>query len=167
MSEEKKKIVVAVSGGFDPIHVGHIEMFQKSKDLGDELVVILNNDNWLKKKKGFAFMPEDQRVEVIKALRMVDRVVLTSHPENPEDTSVCKELREIRPDIFVNGGDRTKENIPEVAVCEEIGCEMVFGAGPSGKVQSSSWLLNNFLKVSGAMKTDGSPIELKKLPSIK
>ncbi len=72
-----KKVVVAVSGGFDPIHVGHVRMFERAQALGDELVVILNNDNWLKKKKGFAFMPEKERKEVIEGLRAVDRVVLT------------------------------------------------------------------------------------------
>ena len=66
---KKKPVVVAVSGGFDPIHIGHVRMFERAKALGDELVVILNNDNWLKKKKGFAFMPEKERKEVIEALR--------------------------------------------------------------------------------------------------
>ena len=72
---DPKKVVVAVSGGFDPIHIGHVRMFERAKTLGDELVVILNNDNWLKKKKGFSFMPEKERKEVIEALRVVDRVV--------------------------------------------------------------------------------------------
>ena len=136
-----KKTVVAVSGGMDPIHVGHIRMFKKAKSLGDELVVILNNDNWLKKKKGFVFMPEKERKEIIEALTSVDRVVLTGHKKNPTDMSVCAELKKIKPDIFANGGDRTRKNIPEVAVCEEIGCKMVFGIGDGGKVQSSSWLV--------------------------
>ena len=136
-----KKTVVAVSGGMDPIHVGHIRMFKKAKSLGDELVVILNNDNWLKKKKGFVFMPEKERKEIIEALASVDRVVLTGHKKNPTDMSVCVELKKIKPDIFANGGDRTRKNIPEVAVCEEIGCKMVFGIGDGGKVQSSSWLV--------------------------
>ena len=70
-------MVVAVSGGFDPIHIGHVRMFERARALGDELVVILNNDNWLRAKKGFAFMPEKERKEVIEALRAVDRVVIT------------------------------------------------------------------------------------------
>ena len=145
-----KKTVVAVSGGMDPIHVGHIRMFQKAKSLGDELVVILNNDNWLKKKKGFVFMPEKERKEIIEALTSVDRVVLTGHKKNPTDMSVCAELKKIKPDIFANGGDRTRKNIPEVAVCEEIGCKMVFGIGDGGKVQSSSWLLTEVAnKING------------------
>ena len=68
-----------MSGGFDPIHVGHVRMFQEAKKLGDELVVILNNDNWLKKKKGYAFMPEEERKEVIEGLRPVDRVIISGH----------------------------------------------------------------------------------------
>jgi cytidyltransferase-like protein len=138
---KKTKKVVAVSGGFDPLHIGHVRMFEKARALGDELVVILNNDNWLKAKKGFAFMPEKERKEVIKALRMVDRVVLTSHAENATDMSVSKELLKIRPHIFANGGDRKLNNIPEVVVCGRINCDMVFNIGKGGKVQSSSWLL--------------------------
>jgi cytidyltransferase-like protein len=136
-----KKVVVAVSGGFDPIHIGHVRMFEHSRALGDELVVILNNDNWLKKKKGYAFMPEKERKEVIEALRTVDRVVITKHRANDKDVSVSRELRAVRPDIFANGGDRKFDNVPEVAVCDEIGCTMVFNVGKGGKIQSSSWLL--------------------------
>ena len=141
-----KKVVVAVSGGFDPIHIGHIRMFQKAKSLGDELVVILNNDNWLKKKKGFAFMPEKERKEIIECLTSVDRVVLTGHKPDSVDMSVCAELKKIKPNIFANGGDRTKNNIPEVPVCEKISCKMIFGIGDGGKIQSSSWLLADFVK---------------------
>ncbi len=141
-----KSITVAVSGGFDPIHIGHIRMFQEAKKLGDRLVVIMNNDNWLKKKKGYAFMPEEERKEIIESIRGVDEVVITSHQPNPEDMSVCAELNKIKPDIFANGGDRFKDNIPEVAVCENIGCKTVFGLGQGGKVQSSSWLLKKFFE---------------------
>lgn len=137
---KNKKIVVAVNGGFDPIHVGHVRMFCEAKKLGDELVVILNNGNWLMKKKGFMFMPQTERMEIIKSIKGVDRVVPTSHTKNTKDRSICKELRKIRPDIFANGGDRTYDNIPEVAVCDKIGCKMVFSVGKGGKVQSSSWL---------------------------
>lgn len=143
MERKKKKIMVAVSGGFDPLHIGHVRMFEEAKKLGDELVVILNNDNWLRKKKGRAFMPEVERKEIIEALRCVDRVVLTGHGPNPDDMSVCAELHALKPDIFANGGDRNHNNIPEVAVCEDLGCKIVFNVGKGGKVQSSSWLINN------------------------
>ena len=138
---KKKKVVVAVSGGFDPLHIGHVRMFEEARALGDELVVIINNDNWLLKKKGYAFMPERERKEVIEALRAVDRVVITKHVPDDPDASVCAALREVRPDIFANGGDRKLDNIPEVAVCRAIGCDMVFNIGRGGKVQSSSWLV--------------------------
>jgi len=144
--KNKKKVVVAVSGGFDPVHIGHVRMFERAKALGDELVVILNNDNWLKKKKGYAFMPQQERKELLEALGVVDRVVLTNHPENPTDMSVSLALADLKPHIFANGGDRTVGNVPEIQVCNEIGCEMVYGIGDGGKVQSSSWLLENFRK---------------------
>ncbi len=140
--KNKKPVVVVVSGGFDPIHIGHVRMFERAKRLGDRLVVILNNDNWLIKKKGFAFMPEKERKEIIEALRCVDKVVLTDHKPDTEDMSVCRELKRIKPQIFGNGGDRKLDNIPEVAVCREIGCRMVFNLGRGGKVQSSSWLVS-------------------------
>ena len=140
----RKKIIVAVSGGMDPIHVGHIRLFREAKKLGDELVVILNNDNWLQKKKGFIFMPQRERREVIEAIEGVDRVVLSKHQKNPSDMSVCGELLEIKPHIFANGGDRNKSNIPEVDVCRSIDCAMVFNIGKGGKVQSSSRLLKKF-----------------------
>ena len=143
------KKTVAVSGGFDPVHIGHVRMFEAAKALGDRLVVIINNDNWLKKKKGFVFMPEQERAEVIRSFRVVDEVLLTSHGENPTDMSVCDALRLLKPHIFANGGDRVHDNVPEVAVCAEVGTKMVFGVGHGGKVQSSSWLTGN---ISGKSK---------------
>jgi len=142
--ENNQKIVVAVSGGFDPLHIGHVELFREAKKLGDSLVVILNNDNWLRKKKTHVFMPENERAEIIKALEMVDDVVLTDHEENPEDMSVSATLRAIKPNIFANGGDRKTHNTPEDVACNELGIEMVFNLG--NKIQSSSWLLSDYLK---------------------
>ncbi|OHA66845.1 MAG: hypothetical protein A3E07_03920 [Candidatus Wildermuthbacteria bacterium RIFCSPHIGHO2_12_FULL_45_9] len=139
------RIMVAVSGGFDPVHIGHVRLFQEAKVLGDELVVILNNDHWLHKKKGYMFMKQQERKEIIEALRVVDRVVITQHQENPTDMSVCRELQELHPHIFANGGDRKQDNVPEAAVCESIGCNMIFNVGHGGKVQSSSWLLKESL----------------------
>jgi len=144
--KKRKEIVVAVSGGFDPLHIGHLQMIKEAKELGDKLVVILNNDNWLKKKKGYVFIPQEQRKAILEAIRWVDEVVLTSHPENTEDMSVSKELEKIKPDIFANGGDRTRKNIPEVEVCRKINCKMIFNIGKDGKIESSSWLLNRFLE---------------------
>ncbi|MFH1181001.1 MAG: adenylyltransferase/cytidyltransferase family protein [bacterium] len=146
MVNRNKKIIVAVSGGFDPLHVGHVRLFRKAKSLGDKLVVILNNDNWLKQKKGFSFIPEEERKEIIESLKWVDKVILTKHRSGTKDKTVCRELEELSPNIFANGGDRTDKNVPEVAICQKINCQMVFNVGEGGKVQSSSWLLKKFLK---------------------
>ncbi len=148
LKKKSKKIVVTVSGGFDPVHIGHVRMFNEAKNLGHKLVVILNNDNWLTKKKGYAFMPEHERKELIEAFEAVDEVVITGHGKDPLDMSVCRELELIKPHIFVNGGDRTKKNIPEIPICEKIGCKMVFSVGTGGKVQSSSWLIEKIKNMS-------------------
>ena len=136
-----RPVVVAVSGGFDPLHVGHLRLFRHAKKLGDKLVVLLNNDNWLLAKKGYVFMPQKERAEILKSLRDVDQVILTGHGKKPKDMSVCKELRKLKPHIFANGGDRNKKNIPEVETCQKINCKMVFNVGRGGKIQSSSWLV--------------------------
>lgn len=128
---------IAVSGGFDPVHVGHLRMFQNARKLGDRLVVILNNDNWLKTKKGYAFMPEQERAEILRGFSCVDDVLITQHEPNCSDMSVCSALRELKPDVFANGGDRKADNIPEYNVCEELGIHMEFNVGGE-KVQSSS-----------------------------
>ncbi|MDD2753192.1 MAG: adenylyltransferase/cytidyltransferase family protein [Candidatus Portnoybacteria bacterium] len=146
--QKSKKIIVAVSGGFDPIHIGHIDMFFEAKSLGDELVVILNNDNWLQKKKGHIFMPQQERKEIIEALRPVDRVILTKHKPGDSDVSVCRALEELRPDIFANGGDRHPEGnpVPEVELCKKLGIEIIYNVGKKGKIQSSSWLVEKYQK---------------------
>ncbi len=143
--KNKKEIIIAVSGGFDPIHIGHVRMFREAKKLGNKLVIILNNDNWLKKKKTHIFMNQNERKEILEALEGVDRVIITGHPKNPKDMSVCRELLEIKPDIFANGGDRKAEkDILEAETCKRIGCQMVFNVGWGGKIQSSSWLLAKY-----------------------
>ena len=126
------------------MHVGHVELFENAKKLGDKLIVILNNDNWVKKKKNHIFMPENERADIIKALRMVDEVILTDHEENPEDMSVTSTLRKVKPHIFANGGDRKTHNTPEDALCKELEIEMAFNLGR--KIQSSSWLLGEYLE---------------------
>jgi len=137
--------IVAVSGGFDPIHVGHIRLFREAKKLGDKLTVIINNDNWLEKKKGRVFMPQEERKEIIEALECVDGVIITAHGKNPKDMSVCEELKEIRPDIFANGGDRKEDNVPEVELCKQLGIEMAWNVG-GGKIRSSSELFKKYGK---------------------
>lgn len=147
-SKRNNPIIVAVSGGFDPIHIGHVRLFEEAKKLGDKLVVIINNDNWLRAKKGFIFMSERERKEIIEALRFVDTVIVTNHSKRPKDMSVADALMQVRPHIFANGGDRVKKNTPEIEVCKKIGCKPVFNIGSGGKVQASSWLLDGYKKRS-------------------
>ncbi len=153
LTKKKEKKVVMVSGGFDPVHIGHVRMFEEAKKLGDELVVVINNDHWLKFKKGYTFMSDADRKEIIESLRPVDRVVLTSHEPGTTDITVCRELESIRPHIFANGGDR-KENVPapEYEVCERLGIEMVFNVGHGGKVRSSSELVKKVAKIKTKKK---------------
>lgn len=140
-----------VSGGFDPIHIGHVRMFEAARKLGDKLVVVINNDNWLHSKKGHAFMQEKERAEIIKSFPFVDKVVLTSHSKDDPDRSVVRELKKIKPDIFANGGDRDTKDAknknsslnPEQQYCLDHDIKMVFGVGRGGKVQSSSWMIRD------------------------
>ena len=130
-----KEKTVTVSGGFDPIHIGHVRMIRAAAELG-KLIVILNNDEFLVRKKGKPFMPLEERKEILENIKGVDSVFVSID----EDDSVCKSLEAIKPDIFANGGDRKAENeIREAEVCKKLGIEMVFNVG-GGKVQSSSWL---------------------------
>ena len=130
----KNKIIVAVSGYFDPIHVGHLDYLRMAKELGDSLVVIVNNNYQCKLKKGKHFMDENDRVEIVKALRFVDEVFLSVD----KDRTVCKSLEEIKPDIFANGGDRATSEVPETLVCKKFNIKMVDGLGD--KIRSSSSL---------------------------
>ena len=131
---DKNKIRVAVSGYFDPIHVGHLDYLRMAKELGDSLVVIVNNNYQCKLKKGKHFMDENDRVEIVKALRFVDEVFLSVD----KDRTVCKSLEEIKPDIFANGGDRATSEVPETSVCKKFNIKMVDGLGD--KIRSSSSL---------------------------
>ena len=130
----KKLTTVAVSGYFDPIHVGHLEYLRMAKELGDSLVVIVNNNYQCKLKKGKHFMDENDRVEIVKALRFVDEVFLSVD----KDRTVCKSLEEIKPDIFANGGDRATSEVPETPICKKFNIKMVDGLGD--KIRSSSSL---------------------------
>ena len=150
---DKKQTVVVVSGGMDPLHIGHIRLIQAARKLGDKLIVILNNDNWLKKKKTHIFMHQKERKEVIEAIEGVDEVVLTSHTPNSKDMSISHELVKIKPDIFVKGGDRRSEkNVPEAEACRKIGCKIVFNVGSGGNFQYSSWLLANYIRSLNRIK---------------
>ncbi len=129
---------VLVSGYFDPLHIGHIDLFQLAKNLageGGKLIVVVNNDYQASLKKGRPFMPHEERINIIKNLRMVDEVILSID----EDKTICKTLEMINPDIFANGGDPINiELVPEKEVCDRLGIEMVINLGK--KLQSSSAL---------------------------
>ena len=124
--------VVAVSGYFDPLHVGHLEYLELAAELGDKLVVIVNNDKQAELKKGRSFMKEDDRVKIIQALRCVDEVFLAID----QGISVCESLSLIYPDIFANGGDRSNDEAPEIKLCREMNIEVVDNLGE--KIRSSS-----------------------------
>ena len=129
---DKNKIRVAVSGYFDPIHVGHLEYLKMAKELGDSLVVIVNNNYQCKLKKGKPFMDQNDRLEIVKALRFVDEVFLSID----KDRTVCKSLEAVRPNIFANGGDRATSEVPETPICKKYNIKMVDGLG--NKIRSSS-----------------------------
>lgn len=142
--KKKEPVVVMVSGGFDPIHHGHVRYFHEARKLGDRLVVVINNDHWIQLKKGHGFMKARDRAEIIRAFRDVDQVVISSHKKNTTDMSVCKEIIKIKPTIFANGGDRFADNIPEFKLCNNLNIKMIFNLGRGGKVRSSSQLLSEY-----------------------
>lgn len=137
--------IVLVTGGFDPIHSGHISYFKSARTLGDMLIVGLNSDDWLERKKGRAFMPWNERLCIINNLSMVDEV----YTFDDSDGSAKAFIRQVRahyPDaelIFANGGDRTAKNIPEMDV-EDSNLRFEFGVGGDDKKNSSSWILEEW-----------------------
>jgi D-beta-D-heptose 7-phosphate kinase/D-beta-D-heptose 1-phosphate adenosyltransferase len=137
------RIIVAVSGGFDPLHVGHVRYFREAKKLGNYLVVLLNSDRFLREKKGYVVMPFEERREILEALKPVDEVVAVIDT----DDTVARTLEAVKPSVFAKGGDRTRKNMPpaEVEVCQRLGIRMVFGVG-GGKIRSSSWLIPKSVK---------------------
>ena len=135
--------IVLVTGGFDPIHSGHIEYLKSAKKLGDVLIVGVNSDDWLTRKKGRPFMPITERVTLLENLKMVDYVILFNDTDNTAIEAI-KNVKALYPHdtvVFANGGDRTKENIPEMVV-ENV--EFVFGVGGENKANSSSWILEEW-----------------------
>jgi len=143
------KTIVVVSGGFDPVHSGHIRLIKAAKALGDYLIVGINSDEWLARKKGQAFMSWTERLCILNNLSSVDEV----YTFDDDDGTACHLLQQVRAHysdariIFANGGDRTKDNIPEMTVPD---VEFVFGVGGEDKATSSSWILQEWK----APKTD-------------
>lgn len=133
--------IVATSGGFDPIHPGHISSLQESRRYGDFVVAIVNGDAFLTTKKGKPFQDLDTRCRIVAAIKGVDFVVPF---EIEGDTTVREALRGLHPDVFTKGGDRVDHSsIPEWAVCQELGIEIVSGVGDD-KRWSSSWFLEDW-----------------------
>jgi len=123
---------IAISGYFDPLHVGHLEYIELASELGDHLTVIVNNDYQCKLKKGKSFMNEDDRLRIVQALVPVDSAFLSIDT----DLSVCESLAIIRPNVFANGGDRSNGEIPETKIMEKYNIKMIDGLG--NKIRSSS-----------------------------
>ncbi|SVE49870.1 uncharacterized protein METZ01_LOCUS502724 [marine metagenome] len=135
MKKKTNKTIVAISGYFDPIHVGHLEYIKMAKKLGNKLIIIVNNDKQAVLKKGKSFMNENDRMEIVAAMQYVDEVFLSID----EDTSVCKSLEAIQPDIFGNGGDQIKGSITEEEICKKNNIKIVDGLGH--KIRSSSEII--------------------------
>lgn len=135
--------IAVISGGFDPLHSGHIKLIKAARALGDMLIVGINSDEWLARKKGRAFMPWTERLAVLNNLKQVDEV----YTFDDEDGTACHLLQQVRAHyptaeiIFANGGDRTRDNIPEMTVP---GVEFAFGIGGTDKANSSSWILEEW-----------------------
>ncbi len=131
------KKIIAISGGFDPVHIGHVKMIEEASKQGGVLV-ILNSDEWLMRKKGYVFMPWKERAYImgnIKGVSMVTNV-------DDSDETVCHALTRHKPNAFANGGDRKTKNTPEMKLCQDLGIELMWNVG-GGKIQSSSDLVKN------------------------
>ena len=132
---------IMVSGGFDPIHVGHVRMIQEAAEYGD-VIVVANSDAWLKRKKGFHFMSWNERAEILYAIKGVAGV----YEVDDSDGTVCEALTRLEPDYFANGGDRKINNTPEMDVCEKLGIEMLWGVGGEDKANSSSYMVKKAIE---------------------
>ena len=153
-----RKSVIILSGGFDPVHKGHLRMFREASWLGHQVIVGLNSDEWLTRKKGKPFMDFKERKEILEGFQYINQVI----PFDDSDDTACNLIRRVRTLYnggefeynfldtnptgeknyklyFANGGDRTTDNVPEQKICEELGVEMIWGIG-GDKIQSSSWL---------------------------
>ena len=136
--------IIVVSGGFDPIHSGHIEYLKSAKEYGDKLIVALNSDSWLEKKKGKPFMAFNERKSILEAIQYVSEVINFEDDKKGSCINALLKIKQLYPNdkiFFANGGDRNINNIPEMSVS---GIEFLFGIGGNDKKNSSSWILNNW-----------------------
>ena len=136
--------IIVVSGGFDPIHSGHIEYLKSAKEYGDKLIVALNSDSWLVKKKGKPFMTFSERKSILEAIQYVDEVIDFEDDKKGSCINGLRKIKKLYPDdkiFFANGGDRNHQNIPEMFVSD---INFLFSVGGNDKKNSSSWILNNW-----------------------
>ena len=143
--EDWIKNVIIVSGGFDPVHKGHIRMFREAANLGHQVIIGLNSDEWLSRKKGKPFMKWEERAEILESCKFVTQV-LSMDDSDDTATDIIKQVANLYKNqdmniYFANGGDRKKGNVPELDVCKDLNVVMLWGIG-GGKIQSSSWLIN-------------------------
>jgi len=148
---------IMLSGGFDPIHIGHVRMIVAAASLG-RVIIVANSDDWLMRKKGYIFMPWEERAEILRALTGVSEVVKV----DDLDGTVCDALARVKPDIFGNGGDRNNKNTPEKSLCKQRGIKMAWGLG-GDKVQSSSELVNDSNLISDLGDHDDMPQPVKRI----
>jgi len=132
----KRIPTIAVSGGFDPIHKGHVQMIREAAEYGN-VIVFLNSDDWLVRKKGYKFMSFEERSYIVGSIK---GVTIVSNVDDTDNT-VCSGLKRFKPDYFANGGDRYDTNTPEMETCKELGIQMLWNIG-GGKIQSSSTLVS-------------------------
>ena len=145
MKENWIKNIIILSGGFDPVHKGHIRMFREAANLGHQVIVGLNSDDWLSRKKGKPFMSWSERAEILESCKFVDQVWSMID----DDDTACDIIKQVaktykEKDVniyFANGGDRKRGNVPELNICKDLNVVMLWGVG-GGKIQSSSWLIN-------------------------
>ena len=144
-NQDWRKSIIVLSGGFDPVHKGHIRMFREAANLGHQVIIGLNSDEWLTRKKGKPFMKWEERAEILESCKFVTQVLSM---DDTDDTAsdIIKQVANLYKNqdmniYFANGGDRKKGNVPEMDVCKDLGVVMLWGVG-GGKIQSSSWLIN-------------------------
>ena len=145
MKENWIKNIIILSGGFVPVHKGHIRMFREAANLGHQVIVGLNSDDWLSRKKGKPFMKWEERAEILESCKFVTQV-LSMDDSDDTASDIIKKVANLYEGqdmniYFANGGDRKKGNVPELDVCKYLGVVMLWGIG-GGKIQSSSWLTN-------------------------
>ena len=145
-NKDWRKSVIIMSGGFDPVHKGHLRMFREASWLGHQVIVGLNSDDWLSRKKGKPFMDFKERKEILEGFKYINQVLAFDDKDETANDIIkqaCSLYKNFDVNIyFANGGDRTSDNVPEMKVCDELGVEMIWGIG-GGKIQSSSWLIGD------------------------